>query len=195
MSTISADIVKVLRDRTGVSVMQCKKALEEAGGDMDKAVDILSRKSADIARKKSDRELGAGTVAAYVHSNAQIGAMVLLSSETDFVSKNDEFVALARDIAMHAAASRPEYIRRSEVSEAELAHLREMFEPEAAGKPENIREKVIEGKINSRLAELVLLEQAFIKDSDVTIQGLLDRATQKFGERVEVSKCTYITVK
>ena len=195
MPTISADIVKVLRDRTGVSVMQCKKALEEAGGDMDKAVDILSRKSADIARKKSDRELGAGTVSAYVHSNAQIGAMVLLSSETDFVSKNDEFVALARDIAMHAAASRPEYIRRSEVSNAELAHLREMFEPEAAGKPENIREKVIEGKINSRLAELVLLEQAFIKDSDVTIQGLLDRATQKFGERVEVSKCTYITVK
>jgi len=195
MSTITADIVKVLRDRTGVSVMQCKKALEEAGGDMDKAVDILSRKSADIARKKSDRELGAGTVAAYVHSNAQIGAMVLLSSETDFVSKNDEFVALARDIAMHAAASRPEYIRRSEVSEAEIAHLREMFEPEAAGKPENIREKVIEGKINSRLAELVLLEQAFIKDTDVTIQGLLDRATQKFGERVEVSKCTYITVK
>ena len=175
--------------------MQCKKALEEAGGDMDKAVDILSRKSADIARTKSDRELGAGTVSAYVHSNAQIGAMVLLSSETDFVSKNDEFVALARDIAMHAAASRPEYIRRSEVSNAELAHLREMFEPEAAGKPENIREKVIEGKINSRLAELVLLEQAFIKDSDVTIQGLLDRATQKFGERVEVSKCTYITVK
>ncbi len=195
MSTISVEIVKELRDRTGISVMQCRKALEEAGGDMEKAIDILSRKSADVARKKADRELGAGSVAAYVHNNAQIGAMVLLSSETDFVSKNAEFIALAHDIAMHAAASRPEYIRRSEVSEAELAHLREVFAPEVEGKPENLREKILEGKVNARLAELVLLEQSFIKDTDKKIQDLLDAATQKFGERIEVSKCVYVTVR
>ncbi len=195
MSNISVEVVKELRDRTGISVMQCRKALEEAGGDMEKAVDILSRKSADVARKKADRELGAGTVAAYVHNNSQIGAMVLLSSETDFVSKNAEFVALARDIAMHAAASRPEYIRRSDISEEELAHLREVFAPEVEGKPENLREKILEGKVNNRLAELVLLEQQFIKDPDKKIQDLLDNATQKFGERVEVSKCVYVTVR
>jgi len=192
---ISAETVKKLRDRTGVSVMQCKKALEEAGGNMEKAIEILSRKSADIARKKGDRALGAGSVASYVHGNGQIGSLVLLSCETDFVSKNEEFKALARDIAMHATATRPEYISRADVSEAALAQLREVFAPEAADKPEGIREKVIEGKINSRLAELVLLEQAFIKDDSKTIQGLIDAASQKFGERIVVSKCVYFSVK
>ncbi len=192
---ISADLVKELRDKTGVSVMQCKKALEEAGGDMNKALDILSRKSADVARKKSDRELGAGTVASYVHSNAQVGSLILLSSETDFVSKNEEFAALAREIAMQAAATRPQYIRRSDISEEEIAHLNEIFAPEAAGKPDGIREKVIEGKINARLKEIVLLEQPFIKDDSKTIQDLVDGASQKFGERVEVSKLAVFFVK
>ncbi len=192
---ISADTVKELRDKTGVSVMQCKKALEEANGNMEKALEILSRKSADIARKKGDRALGAGSVAAYVHGNGQIGSLVLLSCETDFVSKNEEFKVLARDIAMHAAATRPEYVSREDVSPAALAQLRDVFAPEAADKPENIREKVIEGKINSRLAELVLLEQPFIKDDSKTIQGVIDAASQKFGERIVVSKCVYFSVK
>ena len=104
---ISAEVVKELRDKTGISVMECKKALEEAAGDMDKALAILRERSAAAAAKKSDRELGAGTVAAYVHAGAQVGALVLLLSETDFVSKNEEFVALARDIAMHVSAMNP----------------------------------------------------------------------------------------
>lgn len=104
---ITSDIVKQLRDKTGISVMECKKALVEADGNMDKALEILSVKSAAVAAKKADRELGAGTVSSYIHSTLQMGSLVLLSSETDFVSKNDEFVALARDIAMHAAAMRP----------------------------------------------------------------------------------------
>ncbi len=104
---ISADVVKELRDKTGVSVMECKKALVAANGDMEQALKILQERSAAMAEKKQDRELGAGTVAAYVHSTGQIGAMVVLSSETDFVSKNEEFVALARDIAMHVSAMRP----------------------------------------------------------------------------------------
>lgn len=195
MADITSDLVKQLRDKTGVSVMQCKKALEEAGGDMQKAIEILSRKSADIARKKADRELGAGVVSSYIHTNGQIGAMVLLSCETDFVSKNPEFGALARDIAMHASATRPEYVRRNEVSQESLEKLRELFAPEAAGKPENIREKVIEGKVNSRLSELVLLDQPFIKDDSKTIQVLIDEASQKFGERVELAKCAVFSVK
>lgn len=192
---VSADLVKALRERTGLSVMQCKKALEEAGGDTDKAIDILSRKSADVARKKADRELGAGVVASYVHSNAQMGAIVLLSCETDFVSKNEEFSALARDIAMQAAATRPEYVSRDDVPQDALAHLSEIFAPEAEGKPDGIREKVIEGKINSRLKEIVLLEQPYIKDDTKTVQALVDAASHKFGERVVVSKCAFFSVK
>ena len=140
-----------LREKTGISVMECKKALTETDGDMDKAIALLREKSAASASKKADRELGAGTVNAYVHSNAQVGALVLLSSETDFVSKNEEFVALARDIAMHASAMRPESI-------------------EAA------------------------LEQPFIKDPSKTIANLLSEATQKFGERVALSKIEVFSV-
>jgi elongation factor Ts len=104
---VSAEAVKELRDKTGVSMMECKKALEEAGGDLNKALEVLSQRAQATASKKADRELGAGTVASYIHSTGQVGALVMLSSETDFVSKNEEFVALAKDIAMHAAAMRP----------------------------------------------------------------------------------------
>jgi len=107
---ISADAVKELRDKTGISVMECKKALTEAGGDMEKAIELLKARSVVMAAKKSDRDLGAGTVVSYIHSNGQVGALLVLVSETDFVSKNDEFVALARDIAMHTTAMRPESI-------------------------------------------------------------------------------------
>jgi elongation factor Ts len=132
--------------------MECKKALVEADGDMEKALAILNTKSAAAAAKKADRELGAGAVASYVHNTMQTGALVMLSSETDFVSKNDEFVALARDIAMHATAMRP-------ASEAEA------------------------------------LEQPFIKDQSKTIKDMLSLATQKFGERIELSKLAFFSVK
>lgn len=192
---ITTDAIKELRDRTGVSVMQCKKALEEAGGDMEKALDILSRKSADIAKKKGDRTLGAGVVAAYVHSNKQVGAIVLLACETDFVSKNEEFTRLAYDIAMHAAATRPLYVRRDEVTPEQLEELRALFAPEVAGKPADLQEKILSGKVDSRLSELVLAAQPFIKDDSKTIQTLLDEASQKFGERVDLAKCTVFSVK
>ena len=192
---ITADLVKQLRDKTGVSVMQCKKALEEAAGDMNKAIDILSRKSADIAKKKGDRALAAGAVASYIHAGAQVGTLVMLSCETDFVSKNPEFMTLARELAMHAAATRPAYIKREDVSMAALQEMRELFAPEAVDKPENIREKVIEGKVAGRLGELVLLDQPYIKDPGKKIQTLLDEASQKFGERIEVSKFSVFSVK
>ncbi len=192
---ISAEAVKELRDRTGVSVMQCKKALEEGNGDVEKAIQVLSRKSADVARKKADRDLLAGAVASYVHNTGQIGTLVLLSCETDFVSKNEEFTKLAYDIAMHAAATRPQYVRREEMTEAELASLREVFLPEVAGKPENLQEQILTGKIANRLKEIVLLDQPFIKDDSKTIAELLTNASQKFGERIEISKLSCFSVR
>lgn len=192
---VRADAVKELRDRTGISVMECKKALEEAGGDMDKAIVVLSRRSAEIARKKGDRSLGAGTVSSYIHSNAQVGAMVLLSCETDFVSKNEEFMKLCRDIAMHAAATRPEYIKREDVGEAALKELETIFLPDVKDKPENLQAQILAGKVSARLKEIVLLEQSYIKDDSKTIAQLLLDAAQKFGERVEVSRLGCFSVK
>jgi elongation factor Ts len=148
---VTAEQVMQLREKTGISVMECKKALTEANGDMDKAIEILQGKSAASAAKKADRELGAGIVQAYIHGNAQVGALVLLSCETDFVSKNEAFGVLARDIAMHASAMRPESV------EAALA-------------------------------------QEFIKDPSKTIATLLSEATQKFGERVALSKLDIFSV-
>jgi elongation factor Ts len=148
---ITTDAVKELRDKTGISVMECKKALEEAGGDMDKALELLRARALVVAAKKADRELGAGMVASYIHNAGQVGALVLLVCETDFVSKNDEFNALARDIAMHVAAMRQDSIE-------------------------------------------ALLEEAFIKDPSKTISALLSEATQKFGERVEISKVSCFSV-
>jgi len=149
---ITTEQVKELRDKTGVSVMECKKALTQAEGDMQKALAILGERSAAMAAKKQDRELAAGTVGAYVHSTAQVGALALLLCETDFVSKNEEFIALARDIAMHSSAMRPESV------EAALA-------------------------------------QPYIKDGERTIMQLLQGASQKFGERVELSKLDVFSVK
>lgn len=148
---ITADAVKALRDSTGVSVMECKKALEEAAGDMDKAKAILKERSALAVSKKSGRELGAGVVASYVHNTAQVGALVLLSCETDFVSKNEAFSMLGHDIAMHIAAMRPESIEALRV-------------------------------------------QPFIKDPSKTIDDLLSAATQKFGERIEISHMSCFSV-
>ena len=184
---ISIDTVKELRDRTGVSIMQCRKALEEAEGDMDKAEVILRKRSGAAADKKSDRELGAGSIGTYVHDHV-VGSMVLLSSETDFVSKNEEFIALARDIAMHVAASNPTYLSDSEISEEARNAANAVFLEEVKDKPAEMQEKILAGKMASYFKEQVLLDQSFIKDESKTIRDLLNEAAQKFGERVEISK-------
>ncbi len=188
MTSISTEQVKALRDQTGVSIMQCKKALEEAGGDIEKALILLKKKSGEIAAKKGDRTLGSGTVASYVHNTGSAGAMVVLSSETDFVSKNDEFRKLAYDIAMHIVAAKPEYARREAVPAEEIEKLKEAFKGEVAGKPVDLQEKILEGKVDAYLKERVLLEQPFIKNPDVTVGDLLSQAVQKFGERIELSR-------
>ena len=192
---INSSVIKELRDQTGISVMQCKKALEEAGGDKEKALIILKQKRKEAADKKSDRTLGAGTVGVYVHNTNEVAAMVLLASETDFVSKNEEFVALAKDIAMHVAAQNPKYIRREEVDAAELEKVEAVFKEELTDKPADIQEKILAGKIDAYFKDRVLTEQAFIKDPEKTIGDLVSSAIQKFGENVVIADISRLSVK
>lgn len=187
---ISTEQIKELRDITGISVMQCKKALEEAGGDKEKALAILRKKSGDIAAKKSDRELGAGVVESYIHTTKTVGALVELSCETDFVARNEEFVALARDIAMHITATSPEYVDEKQISEEARSKATEMFkkEVEESGKPADIQAKMMEGKLASYFGERTLLVQPFVKNPDLTIKQLIDGGVQKFGEKIAVAR-------
>lgn len=184
---ISIETVKALRDKTGVSVAQCKKALEEAGGDIDKAEVMLRKKSGAAADKKADRALAAGYIGSYVHDGA-IGAMVLLSSETDFVAKNPEFGTLAREIAMQVAATNPTYVNDTEIADDAKQAAIAVFEKEVEGKPEEMKAKILEGKLASYFRDSVLMNQPYIKDEGKTVRDLVTEASQKFGERVEVSK-------
>ena len=192
---ITSTQIKELRDKTGISVMQCKKALEEAGGDMEKALIILKKKRSEAADKKSDRELGAGAVGAYVHNTNEVAALVMLSCETDFVAKNEDFIALAKDIAMHVAALNPKFISRAEVDENSLQKAKEVFQAEIVDKPADMQEKILEGKLSSYFKEQILLEQPFIKNPDTTIGELVNGAVQKFGENVIVTEMKRISVK
>ncbi len=192
---ITSAQIKELRDQTGISVMQCKKALEEANGDMEKALIILKQKRKEAADKKSDRELGAGTVGVYIHNTNEVAAMVLLASETDFVSKNEEFVALARDIAMHVAALNPKFLSREEVGEEAINKAKEVFAEDIKDKPAEIQEKIMEGKLNSYFKEQILLEQPFIKNPETTIGEMVSGAVQKFGENVSIVEFKRLAVK
>jgi len=192
---ITSEQVKELRDMTGISVMQCKAALEEAGGDKEKALMILSKKSGQIAAKKGDRTLGAGTVASYIHATKEVGSMVVLRSETDFVSKNDEFGTLAREIALQVAASNTLYLTRDEIPAEKLEEIRNLFVKEVEGKPENMKETILNGKVDAYLKGIVLMEQPYIKDPEKTIRQLIEGAVQKFGERVEVEKFVRFSIK
>lgn len=191
---ISTEQVKKLRDETGVSVMQCRKALEEAGGDEEKAKIILRKISKISAEKKLDRTLGAGTVASYIHSNGTVGTMVELLCETDFVARNEEFRSVARDIAMHIAALAPEYVRGEDVPEEAKVKAKELFLSEIADKPKDMQEKILEGKMQNYLAEKVLIDQNFIKNPEITIKSLIETASQKFGERTEIGRFSRFSI-
>lgn len=192
---ITSAHIKELRDKTGISVMQCKKALEEAGGDMDKALIILKKRRSEAAEKKSDRQLAAGTVGVYLHNTNEVGAMIVLSCETDFVAKNEEFIALAREIAMHVAALNPAFISRDEVTPEVLQKTREVFTEEVKDKPQDMQEKILEGKLSAYFEDKILLEQAFIKNPEVTIGEMINGAVQKFGEKVTVVQIERVSVK
>lgn len=192
---ITSVMIKALRDQSGISVMQCKKALEEAEGDMDKAVIILKKKRSEAADKKSDREIAAGVVGVYLHNTNEVAALVKLGCETDFVAKNAEFVQLANDIAMHAAAMSPKYISRDEISEEMITKAKEVFIKEMADKPAEMQEKIMEGKLAAYFKEQILLEQPFVKNPEMTISDMVQGAVQKFGERVTIVEITRMSVK
>ncbi len=193
---ISIEQIKELREMTGISVMQCKKALEDADGDKEKALFLLRKKSGDIAAKKSDRVLGAGVVEAYIHHGHTLGTLVELSCETDFVARNEEFVALARDIAMHISAMNPEYIEEDHITEEARVKVKGMFQKEVSesGKPADIQTKMMEGKLTTYFAEKTLLLQHFVKNPDMTIKQLIDGGTQKFGEKIVVARFVRFSV-
>lgn len=193
MPEVTTEQIKQLREETGVSIMLCRKALEEAEGDMEKAKVVLRRKGAAAAAKKADRTLGAGVVASYIHQGGTVGAMVLLSSETDFVSNTEEFKKLAYDLAMQVAATAPEFITKEDVGEEARERAREVLNKEVselsagkAGKPKAMQEKILDGKLQAYFAERILLEQPFIKNPDLTVRELIDQAIQKFGEKIAV---------
>lgn len=189
---ITTEQIKALREQTGISVMQCKSALEEAGGDMEKAIMVLKKKGKDIAAKKSERSLGAGVIASYIHSTGTVGVMLELSCETDFVAKNEDFKKLAYDIAMHVAATNPEFLSLDDISDEQKSKMEELFkkEVEESGKPDDIKKKMLQGKMDAYFNEKTLLEQSFIKDGDMTITGLIEGAVQKFGENTVVARYT-----
>jgi len=183
---VTTDIIKQLRDETGVSVMQCKKALEEAGGDFAKAIVILKKKGADAAAKKSDRTLNAGIIASYVHATGTTGAMVELACETDFVAKTPEFKQLGYDIAMHIVALKPEFIKREDITKEARDLAMSVFEKDVLDKPKEMREKILEEKLVAYFADRVLHEQKFIKNADLSILELINAYVQKFGEKTEI---------
>ena len=190
MADVSAAAVKELREKTGAGMMDCKKALTEAGGDMDKAVDWLRQKGLSAAAKKAGRAATEGAVASYIHGGGKIGVLVEVNCETDFVARNEAFQELVKDIALHVAAAAPRYVRREEVDAAELERELEVYRGQLReqGKPEKIWDKILEGKKERFYQEICLLEQPFVKDPDRTVQQLVTDAVAKIGENITVRR-------
>lgn len=186
---ISASLIKELREKTGAGMMDCKKALAETDGNMDKAFDYLREKGLSSVAKKSSRITSEGLVDSYIHGG-RIGVLIEVNSETDFVAKNDEFKRFVRDMAMQVAAVNPKYISREEVSEEELAHEKEVLTEQARqeGKPEKIIEKMVEGRLEKFYEEIVLLDQKFIKDSDKKVKDILNDLIAKIGENIKIRR-------
>jgi elongation factor Ts len=190
MTAISTEQIKQLRDKTGAGMMDCKRALEETGGDMEKAVEYLRKKGAATAAKRADKVANQGVVESYIHAGGRIGAMVELNCETDFVAKTPEFKQLAHDIAMQIAAMNPQYISREEIDKSVIEKEIEIYKSQAMneGKPAQIAEKIAQGRLEKYFQEVCLLEQSFIKDSGKTIKDLLDEQTSKVGEKIVIRR-------
>jgi elongation factor Ts len=190
MAAISAGLVKELREKTGAGMLDCKKALEEANGDIEKASELLREKGLAAAAKKSGRIATEGLVESYIHGAGRIGVLVEVNCETDFVAKTDEFKDFVRDIAMQIAAASPRFVSREEVAPEELEKEREILRSQALneGKPAHIVDKMVEGRLAKYYEEFCLLEQSFIKDPDKTIDNLLKEKIAKIGENISVRR-------
>jgi elongation factor Ts len=187
---ISAAVVKELRDKTGAGMMDCKKALGETDGDLDKAVDYLRQKGLAAAAKRADRLAADGAVGAYVHPGGKIGVLIEINCETDFVARTTEFQALLKDIAMQVAAANPRYVKRDEVPAEEFEKEKQIYRQQAleSGKPEKVVDKIVEGKIERFYSEVCLLEQSFIKDPDKKVFEIVNEAIAKMRENIQIRR-------
>lgn len=187
---LNATVVKELREKTGAGFMDCKKALAETDGNLEKAVDYLRQKGLAAAAKKADRVAADGAVGAYVHPGGKIGVLVEINCQTDFVARTTEFQTLLKDMAMQIAAASPHYVKREEVPGDEIAKEREIYYRQAleSGKPEKVIEKIVEGKMERFYSEVCLLEQSFIKDPDRKVSDIINDAITRMGEKIEVRR-------
>ena len=196
MAEITPGAVKALREKTGAGMMECKKALTEAGGNEEQAVEILRKRGMATAGKKAGRVAAEGAVGSYIHMGGKVGVLVEVNCETDFVARTEEFQALVKDIAMHIAAAEPRYVAREEVEpdvlekEREITRAQIANDPKNANKPEQVVEKIVEGRLNKFYEEAVLLDQPFVKDPAKTINELLTEKIAKTGERITVRRFT-----
>ncbi len=190
MAEITAQMVKDLRDKSGVGMMDCKRALQEAEGDFDKALEFLRKKGMAKAAKRAGRDVNEGVVASYIHPGDKLGVLVEVNTETDFVANTDDIRAFARNIAMHIAASNPLAVTREELDQETIEKEKSLLKEQAidSGKPENIVEKMVEGRMEKYFAEVVLMEQPYVKDPDKTVKDLLTETVAKVGENVHIRR-------
>ena len=190
MAEITAQMVKELREATNAGVLDCKKALQDANGDFDAAVEILRKKGLATAAKKASRDTNEGIIGTYIHAGSKVAGMVQLNCETDFVARTERFQQLARDLAMHVVASRPLFVAREEVPADLVEREKSIYREQVAnsGKPEQVIDKIVEGKLDKWLGEICLLDQPFVKNPDVTIQSLLTDSVAALGENIRVSR-------
>jgi len=188
--SVSAKDVKALRDRTGAGMMDCKKALEATDGDLEAAIDYLRSKGAAKAAKRAEKAANEGTVGHYIHHGGRIGVLVEVNCETDFVANTDDFQGLARDLAMHIAASAPMAVSESDLPEDAVQRERQVYleQVRGEGKPENIQEKIVEGKLRKFFEEATLMKQPFVKDTDKTVEELITDVSAKTGEKIQVAR-------
>ncbi len=187
---ITSQMVKELRDKTNAGMMDCKKALNDTGGELEKAIDLLRQKGLAVAQKRAGRATSEGVIQTYVHAGGKLGVMVEVACETDFVAKTDDFKSFAKDMAMHVAAVNPVAISREEVSQDQIDREKEIYKQQAldSGKPENIVDKIVDGKIDKYFSEVCLLEQKFVKNPDLSVQDLLNEVIAKMGENISVKR-------
>jgi elongation factor Ts len=190
MSTISAKMVMQLREKTGAGIMDCKGALTECNGDMDKALDFLRKKGLATAAKRAGRAMTEGIVESYIHMDSKLGVLVEVNCETDFVAKNDDFKAFAKNIAMHIAATNPVGIRPEDVSEEIIAKEKEIYHGQVLemGKPEKIADKIVEGKLQKYFKENCLMDQGYVRNPEMTIADLLNELIAKIGENISIKR-------
>ena len=188
MSDVSPTLVKQLREKTNAGMMDCKKALVEAGGDLEKAEDILRKKGIASASKKASRSVKEGVVASYIHLQGKVGVLVEVNCETDFVAKNEIFRELIKDLTLHIAAAHPVYVVRDEVPAAVIEREREIYREQVKGKPANVVEKIVDGKLEKFYGSVCLVDQAFIKNPDQTIKDLVSSKIAELGENIVIRR-------